>query len=94
MGHATNRILDATSTEPNSPFLPLAFCAFAVGVLRLIGEYVLDPPADSLDKRAIFNYRPRLGLKRDRRRQAFTAHWQAGILPETTSVAYPSAIVM
>jgi len=69
-GQVANRILDAMSTEPNIPFLPLAFYAFIVGVLRLIGEYILDPLADWLDKRAIFNYRPRLGLKRDRRRQA------------------------
>jgi hypothetical protein len=58
------------SDEPPIWISPITFYAFVVGVLTLIGKYILDPLADWLDKRAIFNYRPRFGLKRDRKRQA------------------------
>jgi hypothetical protein len=61
-------MLDSTNYEP--PINPYDFYPLVLGILALIGDYIIVPLADWLDKRAIFNYRPRFGLKRDRRRQA------------------------
>ncbi len=61
-------MLDGTNYEP--PINPYDFYPLVLAILVLIGDYVIVPLADWLDKRAILNYRPRFGLKRDRRRQA------------------------
>lgn len=61
-------MLDSTNYEP--PINPYDFYPLVLAVLVLIGDYIIVPLADWLDKRAIFNYRPRFGLKKDRRRQA------------------------
>jgi hypothetical protein len=63
-------MLDATNSKPIFEISPFDLYPLIAAILILIGDYVLIPVANWLDKRAIFNYRARFGLKRDRRRQA------------------------
>ena len=44
--------------------------AVFVGILVFVADYVIIPLSNWLEKRAIFNYHPRFGLQRYKKRQA------------------------